>query len=547
MPDIPAGIDIGGSDDGTPTGPQQLSAPSSREARGGNVSAVASRLKPEFLKGQRAYLVGTSCYLPPKEDFVHKTFLINAIRKSGYFNEVALSFMEKVLDASGLAEKTALHQNILRMQDLSYTPSYSDILSETETIFEDIVGDLLKKTNTRPDEVDAVITSCSCFAPMPSLAALVVHRFGMRKDVQTYSLAGMGCGASVVCVDMAARLLATLPKGAKIIIVTHENVSQGWYIGNDRSMLLVNCLFRAGGAAALMTNTKRGTGARYMLEHCERTHWACTQEGYDCMGDGEDADGKKGHFIRRSLLPVATDAIKFHLKRLAPHVLTWGELRKAAKDPKYVPRFGKGFEHLLLHTGGPAILEAMAGTLGLSKDEISASRETLQRFGNTSAASTFYTLAHRETLGGVRKGDRLWQLGLGGAFKCNSAIWRAVRNVSEAHPCWAEGVGAVEESELAEIARWRAENAAAAEDAVRRGLVAAPKAPGTGGGFNALAKLDALGAASSGDATVAASSADTSTEETEVTTSGSGGKIGRGKKVADVPARPVSAAAVAEA
>jgi 3-ketoacyl-CoA synthase len=117
-------------------------------------------------------------------------------------------------------------------------------------------------------------------------------------------------------------------------------------------MLLVNCLFRAGGAAALMTNTKRGTGARYVLEHCERTHWASTQEGYDCMGDGEDADGKKGHFIRRSLLPVATEAIKFHLKRLAPHVLTWGELRKAAKDPKYVPRFGKGFEHLLLHTGG---------------------------------------------------------------------------------------------------------------------------------------------------------------------------------------------------
>lgn len=51
------------------------------------------------------------------------------------------------------------------------------------------------------------------------------------------------------------------------------------YIGNDRSMLLVNCLFRAGGAAALMTNTKRGTGAKYVLEHCERTHWASTQEG----------------------------------------------------------------------------------------------------------------------------------------------------------------------------------------------------------------------------------------------------------------------------
>lgn len=114
------------------------------------------------------------------------------------------------------------------MQDLSYKPSYTDILGETEEIFDDVVGDLLRKSNTRPDEVDVVITSCSCFAPMPSLAALIVHRFGMRKDVQTYSMAGMGCGASIVCVDLAARLLATLPKGAKAVIVTHENVSQGW-------------------------------------------------------------------------------------------------------------------------------------------------------------------------------------------------------------------------------------------------------------------------------------------------------------------------------
>ena len=196
----------------------------------------------------------------------------------------------------------------------------------------------------------------------------------------------------------------------------------------------------------------------------------------------------------------------------------------------------------------------MAGTLGLSKDEIAASRETLQRFGNTSAASTFYTLAHRETLapGGIKKGDRLWQLGLGGAFKCNSAIWRAVRDVKEAHPCWAEGVGAVDESELPQIARWRAENAAAAEDAVRRGLVAAPRAPGAGGGFNALAKLDALKTAESIEASNGAappSSTDTSTEETEVT-GGAGKVIGGGKKVADVASavkRPVSAARAAEA
>ena len=38
------------------------------------------------------------------------------------------------------------------------------------------------------------------------------------------------------------------------LIVNHENITQNWYVGNDRSMLVCNCLFRIGGAAAVMSN-----------------------------------------------------------------------------------------------------------------------------------------------------------------------------------------------------------------------------------------------------------------------------------------------------
>ena len=55
-------------------------------------------------------------------------------------------------------------------------------------------------------QIDAVIVSCSCYAPNPSMAAMLVHRFGFRKDVLTFNLSGMGCSTSVVCVDMAKRL-----------------------------------------------------------------------------------------------------------------------------------------------------------------------------------------------------------------------------------------------------------------------------------------------------------------------------------------------------
>ncbi len=56
-------------------------------------------------------------------------------------------------------------------------------------------------------QIDIVVVSCSCYAPTPSMAACLVNKFGMRADVLTYQLAGMGCGSSTVCVDMVKRLL----------------------------------------------------------------------------------------------------------------------------------------------------------------------------------------------------------------------------------------------------------------------------------------------------------------------------------------------------
>ena len=139
--------------------------------------------------------------------------------------------------------------------------------------------------------------------------------------------------------DLAARLLASMPPKSKILIFNHENITNCWYKGDEKSMLIVNCLFRAGGAAILMSNDRRG--AKYELVHAERTHFAAVDAAFKCMGDAEDAAGNKGVFLDRSLVSVATDAIRFNLTRLAPVVLPVGELAKAAKDKAYVPKFGK--------------------------------------------------------------------------------------------------------------------------------------------------------------------------------------------------------------
>ena len=37
-------------------------------------------------------------------------------------------------------------------------------------------------------------------------------------------------------------------------MLSTENITQNWYFGEDRSMLIPNCLFRVGGAGIVLSN-----------------------------------------------------------------------------------------------------------------------------------------------------------------------------------------------------------------------------------------------------------------------------------------------------
>ena len=169
------------------------------------LAAKAGRVSPIF--PAKAWILDHAAWRPPADWFLSGEAWVAAVRASGYFSEDAAVLMEKVLSNSGLGKVTAFSPGILRMRTPGYRPTFADCLSETERILFDVTADVLSKSGTRPDQVDVVITSCSCFAPTPSMAAMIVNKFKMRKDVLTYSMAGLGCSSSLVCVDLAKHLL----------------------------------------------------------------------------------------------------------------------------------------------------------------------------------------------------------------------------------------------------------------------------------------------------------------------------------------------------
>ncbi len=58
------------------------------------------------------------------------------------------------------------------------------------------------------------------------------------------------------------------------LVVSTENITQNWYFGEERSMLIPNCLFRIGGAAMVLSNKcvrfrpPRLRAARLPTPHC---------------------------------------------------------------------------------------------------------------------------------------------------------------------------------------------------------------------------------------------------------------------------------------
>ena len=56
-------------------------------------------------------------------------------------------------------------------------------------------------------QVDILVVNCSLFNPTPSLSAMIINHFKMRSNIVSYNLAGMGCSAGVIAVNLAKELL----------------------------------------------------------------------------------------------------------------------------------------------------------------------------------------------------------------------------------------------------------------------------------------------------------------------------------------------------
>lgn len=75
----------------------------------------------------------------------------------------------------------------------------------------------------------------------------------------------------------------------RALVISTENITQNFYQGNEKSMLISNTLFRMGGAAVLLSGRHADRKvAKYRLLHTVRTHRGADSDAYKCVFQEED-------------------------------------------------------------------------------------------------------------------------------------------------------------------------------------------------------------------------------------------------------------------
>ncbi|XWS73079.1 hypothetical protein CRYUN_Cryun02cG0094900 [Craigia yunnanensis] len=183
-----------------------------------------------------------------------------------------------------------------------------------------------------------------------------------------------------------------------------------------------------GGAAILLSN-KRSDGwrSKYRLVHNVRTHKGADDKRFTCVTQKEDSTGRVGVSLSKDLMAVAGNALRTNITTLGPLVLQMSEqllffatlvsrkLFKIKVKP-YIPDSKLAFEHFCIHAGGRAVLDESEKNFQLSDWHMESSRMTLYRFAKER----------------IKKADRTWQIAFDSGFKCNSAVWKALRTINPA-------------------------------------------------------------------------------------------------------------------
>ncbi|MDR0737565.1 MAG: ketoacyl-ACP synthase III [Prevotellaceae bacterium] len=264
------------------------------------------------------------------------------------------------------------------------------------------VDALLKKTNTKPEEID-VLLCCSVTPdmPFPATANIICDKVGIL-NAWGYDI-NAGCSGFLFSLTTAARFIET-GKYKKIIVVAAEKMSSI----TDYTDRTTCPLFGDAAVAVLIEPNFEGLGLIDEILHVDGIgrKYLYQKAGGSKYPPTEETVRNREHFIHQDGQAV----FKFAVSRMADTAAEMMEKHNLTADE---------IAYLIPHQANLRIIDATGKRMGLSPDKVLIN---IAHYGNTSAVSIPLVLMDYEKQ--FKKGDTLILAAFGAGFTWGAQYYK---------------------------------------------------------------------------------------------------------------------------
>jgi alkylresorcinol/alkylpyrone synthase len=247
------------------------------------------------------------------------------------------------------------------------------------------------------DVAGLVVNTCTGYI-CPGISTYLIEKLGLSRSVRVYDLVGSGCGGAIPNLEIAQSLLARNGDGA-IVSVSVEICTATFQMENDLSLLLSNTLFGDGAAAAVLWTRPVGyelvaSASRYVPEQRDTIRYV----------------HKQGQLYNQLSLKLP-DLVGKTAAQVVADVLEPWTLKPA------------DIKHWALHSGGEKIINAVRDEVGLSEEQVRATRTVLAEHGNMSSPTVWFVLREIEKQG-ISPGDWCIMVAFGAGLSAHAFLLR---------------------------------------------------------------------------------------------------------------------------